>query len=99
MAGSLQQGNRVLIWDTWGIVIPAPAGIQEMHGVSQCPIWQGTLDSGPVSEYGVTFFRRNDGLSAIALLTGALQLSCPGYGYAVGIGHSKFRGDSTASSS
>ena len=33
-----------------------------MPGVGQCSIWQGTLDSGPVSEYGVTFFRRNDGL-------------------------------------
>ena len=47
------QGNRVLIWDTWRIVIPAQAEIQEMLWVGQCSLWQGALDSG---------FRRNDGL-------------------------------------
>ena len=42
-------------------VIPAFAGIPQGLAVGMLVFRRGFLDSGPVSEYGVTFFCRNDG--------------------------------------
>ena len=42
-------------------VIPVKTGIQESVTEWNVTGWRRPLDYGPVSEYGVTFFRRNDG--------------------------------------
>ena len=52
---------RFSLWRWLFPVIPAKAGIQESLTEQNTTGWQWPLDSGPVSEYGVTFFRRNDG--------------------------------------